>query len=300
VPAADANRRRAALAKRGWRWPRPRGWPGATLTAPASSFLRRVSRRPATESSTDLVINSVANALGYTFDAQQEPADDSAQPSAWPSSDAADLRQLRAVAACGRLAGSQVVLAAPGVQLVVTSRKRLGAAHEWLYEVEGLAYAHRRTSVDQPLRAYPYPAATLFVTPCAASEGGLRSHHRDSRNWTHIHHDLPGAGRVAAEHRARSKLAAPAAVRRDLCAAAKTTCCHARRRHHRARMTGTAVCAPCWRPPGRCSRTPNEQACCGASLFPRGVSTLSGGRSLSSACRSGAARQPGRQILLEP
>ena len=91
------------------------------------------------ENSTDLVINSIANALGYTFDAQQDPHTILLNY----------LANKRLLLICDNFEHLQpaatlleeIVLAAPGVQLVVTSRKRLGVKHEWLYDVAGLAYA---------------------------------------------------------------------------------------------------------------------------------------------------------------
>ena len=91
------------------------------------------------ENSTDLVIHSIANVLGYTFDAQQDPYTVLLNY----------LANKRLLLICDNFEHLQpaaalleaIVLAAPGVQLVVTSRKRLGVKHEWLYDVTGLAYA---------------------------------------------------------------------------------------------------------------------------------------------------------------
>jgi len=120
------------------------------------------------ESSTDLVLNSIANALGYTFDAQQD-----AQTILLNH-----LRSKHLLLICDNFEQLQpaaalleaIILAAPGAQLLATSRKRLGAAHEWIYEVEGLAYAHTDQR-EQSLSAYP--SAALFVRRARQVKAGF-------------------------------------------------------------------------------------------------------------------------------
>lgn len=108
------------------------------------------------EDSADLVINGIGNALGYTFDAQQDPQTTLLN----------HLRGKALLLVCDNFEQLQpaaalleaIVLAAPDVQLVVTSRERLGVRHEWLMGVDGLAYAP-----EPAAPAGTSPAATLFA-----------------------------------------------------------------------------------------------------------------------------------------
>ena len=110
------------------------------------------------ENCTDLVINGIANVLGYTFDAQQDPHTILLNY----------LANKHLLLICDNFEHLQpaatlleeIVLAAPGVQLVVTSRKRLGVKHEWLYDVAGLAYA---TDGESAVGQCTYPASALFA-----------------------------------------------------------------------------------------------------------------------------------------
>jgi DNA-binding SARP family transcriptional activator/predicted ATPase len=115
----------------------------------------------------DLLVASIAAALGYTFAAQQSPRDLLQHYLA----DKAlllildNMEQLRA--ASKMLA--ELLRRAPNVKLLVTSRERLGVAGEWLYEVQGLAYA--------PVRAggvhAGYPAFDLFVQAARRVQPGF-------------------------------------------------------------------------------------------------------------------------------
>jgi len=121
-------------------------------------FIAFAGMKPARpETSADLVISAIGNALGYTFDAQQEPH----------TILLSHLRDKELLLVCDNFEQlrpavavlEEIVLTAPGVQLLVTSRERLGARHEWLYSVDGLAYAP--TAIAEP--ACDYPATALFV-----------------------------------------------------------------------------------------------------------------------------------------
>ncbi len=121
-------------------------------------FIAFAGMRPARqESSADLVISGIGNALGYTFDAQQEPHAILLN----------HLRDKQLLLICDNFEQlrpavavlEEIVLTAPGVQLLVTSRERLGSRHEWLYTVDGLAFAPAATA--EP--AGDYPATALFV-----------------------------------------------------------------------------------------------------------------------------------------
>ncbi len=109
------------------------------------------------ENSTDLVINGIANVLGYTFDARHDPQ----------AVLLSYLNKKHLLLICDCFEHLQpaaalleaIVLAAPGVRLVVTSRIRLGVTHEWLYDVTGLAYA---TADERTFHHGVYPAAALF------------------------------------------------------------------------------------------------------------------------------------------
>jgi DNA-binding SARP family transcriptional activator/predicted ATPase len=116
----------------------------------------------------ELLIANIANALNYTFSAQQPPRDlllnylagqemlllldnfeqllTSPQEGGMQSEGGAELLV-------------DILRHAPEVKLLVTSRQRLGVEAEWLFDVEGLPYPPtlaRETSVA-------YPAVRLFV-----------------------------------------------------------------------------------------------------------------------------------------
>lgn len=121
-------------------------------------FIPFASIKPARQdTSADLVISGIGNALGYTFDAQQEPhailLNHLRDKELLLICD--NFEQLRPAVALLE----EIVLTAPSVQLLVTSRERLGSRHEWLYTVDGLAYAPEATA--EP--ACDYPATALFV-----------------------------------------------------------------------------------------------------------------------------------------
>jgi predicted ATPase/DNA-binding SARP family transcriptional activator len=126
--------------------------------ADGAYFIAFAGMKPARpETSADLVISAIGNALGYTFDAQQEPH----------TILLSHLRDKELLLICDNFEQlrpavallEEIVLTAPSVQLLVTSRERLGARHEWLYTVDGLAYAP--AAIAEP--ACDYPATALFV-----------------------------------------------------------------------------------------------------------------------------------------
>lgn len=121
-------------------------------------FIAFAGMKPARqETSADLVISGIGNALGYTFDAQQEPhailLNHLRDKNLLLICD--NFEQLRPAVALLE----EIVLTAPGIQLLVTSRERLGSRHEWLYTVDGLAFAPE--AISEP--ACDYPATALFV-----------------------------------------------------------------------------------------------------------------------------------------
>lgn len=105
----------------------------------------------------DLLVANLANALEFTFAAQQPPR----ELLIYHLRDQATLLILdnfeQLLAAAGVLA--QILQEAPGVKLLVTSRTRLGIAGEWVFDVGGLAWG----ATPAPGALAVYPALRLFV-----------------------------------------------------------------------------------------------------------------------------------------
>lgn len=114
----------------------------------------------------ELLVSHIANALDYTFSAQQPPRDlllnhlagkemllllDNFEQLLVPE------RETRSEGGAGLLV--DILRRAPEVKLLITSRQRIGVEAEWLFDVRGLGYPPtlaRETSLD-------YPAVRLFV-----------------------------------------------------------------------------------------------------------------------------------------
>lgn len=114
----------------------------------------------------DLLVAHIANALDYTFSAQQPPRElllnhlagkemllllDNFEQLLTPE------EEMRSEGSAGLLI--DILRRAPELKLLITSRQRIGVEAEWLFDVEGLPYPPtlaRETSLD-------YPAVRLFV-----------------------------------------------------------------------------------------------------------------------------------------
>lgn len=108
----------------------------------------------------EALVAALANALQYTFIAQQRPRDVLLNY-------LADKEVLLILdnAENWKPAGrwlADVLRRAPGVKLLVTSRERLGVMGEWLFELQGLAFAPTLTEYASP--AYP---AVQLLAECA-------------------------------------------------------------------------------------------------------------------------------------
>lgn len=78
----------------------------------------------------------------------------------------------------------RIIQAAPGIQLLVTSRERLNLQGEWVFEVEGLPYpmSPDESSSD---RVEEYEAVQLFLQNALRVNPGFRL---NEKNWTEIVH----------------------------------------------------------------------------------------------------------------
>jgi predicted ATPase/DNA-binding SARP family transcriptional activator len=130
------------------------------------SFVGTSPARP--EEAADLVVTNLAAALGVSLAVPRDPrellADHLAGRELLLILD--NLEQLRDAA--GVLA--ELLARAPGVQLLSTSRRRLGLGVEWLVEVPGLPYPPAGAEAD----AAGYPAVELFEERARLLRPGFR------------------------------------------------------------------------------------------------------------------------------
>jgi predicted ATPase len=128
------------------------------------SFVGTSPARP--EEAADLVVTNLAAALGVSLAVPRDPrellADALAGRELLLVLD--NLEQLRDAA--GVLA--ELLARAPGVQILGTSRRRLGLGVEWLVEVPGLPYPPPRAD------AAGYPAVQLFEDRARLLRPGFR------------------------------------------------------------------------------------------------------------------------------
>jgi predicted ATPase/DNA-binding SARP family transcriptional activator len=142
------------------------------------SFVGTSPARP--EEAADLVVAGLARALGVSLAVPRDPlellADHLAGRELLLVLD--NLEQLRDAA--GALA--ELLRRAPGVQVLVTSRRRLGLGVEWLVEVPGLAYPPAEAGME----AVGYEAVQLFEERARLLRPGFLA----------ADVDIEGAGRV--------------------------------------------------------------------------------------------------------
>jgi DNA-binding SARP family transcriptional activator len=140
------------------------------------SFVGTSLSRP--EEAADLVVAGLARALGVSLAVPRDPlellADHLAGRELLLVLD--NLEQLRDAA--GVVA--ELLRRAPGMQVLVTSRRRLGLGVEWLVEVPGLAYPPAKAGME----AVDYEAVQLFEERARLLRPGL------------VAADAEGAGRV--------------------------------------------------------------------------------------------------------
>lgn len=108
----------------------------------------------------EALVAGIANALQYTFVAQQRPRDALLNHLA-DKELLLILDNVETLRPAGRWL-ADVLRRAPGVKLLVTSRERLGVMGEWLFELQGLSFAPTLTEYASP--AYP---AVQLLAECA-------------------------------------------------------------------------------------------------------------------------------------
>lgn len=105
----------------------------------------------------EALVAAVANALQYTFVAQQQPSDVLVNYLT-DKELLLILDNVETLRSASRWL-TEVLRRAPGVKVLATSRERLGVMGEWLFELRGLPFAPTLTEYASPA----YPAVQLFA-----------------------------------------------------------------------------------------------------------------------------------------